>query len=148
MKIHKALKVKNLLISEINELKDKIKKHNSYLIENTENAVNTLSLLDELSKKINKLITLKTMLNTANSNIQHLIYEKDEIKNLILFYKTIDTTVGFAEPTYTQTEKLQYDSFLKESQVENLIKELQNKFNAIQDEIDEYNHTIEIAWND
>ena len=79
------------------------------------------------------------------------IYEKieymKELKGMIAYLKELNTTDGVIEnPTYgTQTNRLVYSAHFKQSQIDDMTRELQNKIENLQDQIDSYNATTEIT---
>lgn len=146
MKLYKALKLKKSLVGEIAKLKQQIQEKNSYL----EGSLNSekfdvQKLYDELLKKIDELIGLKYAISVANGEIQAKIFVLSEYKALITFWNEVSVVEG--------TQTMGYDSALRNYKVQfdeirrnTLIKEFQNRVDALQEEIDLYNFTTEIPW--
>jgi len=148
MKLYKALKVRKGLVGEITKLKAQIKEKNSHLV-GSKNAerFNVEQKYDELYNKINELVGLKYAINEANREIQAKIYLLGEYKALISFLGELSVTEGTSSIPYTEVVR-EYAVHINESQRDELIKEYQAKVDAIQEEIDVFNHTTEIPWGE
>lgn len=148
MKLYKALKLKKSLSGEISKLKTQIKEHNSYLVgsKNSER-FNVKEKYKELFKKINNLIALKYVINEANREIQSKIYLIGEYKGLITFLNEVDVKEGMQSISYSESIK-EYAVHLNESERDEVIADYQKKVDALQDEIDTFNHTTEIPWGE
>lgn len=149
MKLHKALKIKKNLVGEITKLKQQIKSKNSYL-EGSANSANfdLNSIYLELQEKINKLLALKYAIHEANLEIQSKIFVLSETKALITFWNEMDVTEGKHAVGYSKDNVLDYNVHFTEAKRDNIVKELQSKVDAIQEEIDTYNYNTEIAWDE
>lgn len=149
MKLHKALKIKKNLVGEITKLKQQIKSKNSYL-EGSANSANfdLNSIYLELQEKINKLLALKYAIHEANLEIQYKIFVLSETKALITFWNEVNVIEGKQTAGYAEKTILDYKVHFNESERDNIIKNLQLKVDAIQEEIDTYNYNTEIAWDE
>ncbi len=146
MKLRKALKVKKQLLKEIAEFKSKINRNNSVLKDNYDNRqYSTKKLYDDLTKKINQLVTLKLIISKANENIQYEIFMLSEYKSLITFLKSISVINGFVSGY--DKEVLCYSSEMTEKDIDEMVTEIENQIDAMQEIIDEYNATIEVDFN-
>lgn len=148
MKLAKALKEKKKLTSEISHLKNLIQSKNSFIKgSNTPDKFDVERLFSELQEKIQELVNLKIVINQANKEIQSLIYQLSEYKAIISFLEGLDVKEGIREDRFTNNV-LEYDVQFDELKKNELIKEYQDKADSIQDQIDNYNHTVEVSWND
>ena len=144
MKLHKALKTKNQIVRKIQVLKNLIQQYNSVLIENKDNIpYDTKELYDELLHEINSLVTLKYVIYQANENIQHKIFMLGEYKSLVEFLKKLDIKEGLYK-SYDNSSN--YVAKIGANERDKLIKNFEDKIDAIQDELDEYNATTEVDF--
>lgn len=147
MKLYKALKDKKNLIGDINKLKSQIKEHNSHMIgsKNGEN-FDVIKKYDELYNKINKLVALKYIINEANREIQSKIYLIGEYKALIVFWNEVSTKEGLHSVDYGDKIR-EYAVHIDQNKKNEYIEKYQAKIDALQDEIDIFNHTTEVPWD-
>jgi hypothetical protein len=149
MKLYKALKIKKRLAGEISTIKNQIKDKNSYLVGSLNSErFNINTLFEKLQKKIDKLINLKFAINQANVEIQAKIYILGENKALISFLNEIDVTEGNKIVGYADSNIIEYKVQMSENKRDEHIKEFQKKVDAIQEEIDVYNFTTDIPWDE
>lgn len=149
MKLHKALKLRKKLVGEINDLKIQIQSKNSFMegSVNPENfSVQTMIL--DLMSKISTLVGLKYAINEGNREIQSQIYILSEYKALITFWKNVNVLEGKQVSGYGQQIVLNYIVQMDEKKRNELIESYQTKVDAIQEQIDTYNYTTEIPWDD
>mgnify|MGYP003585981825 FL=1 len=149
MKLYKALKLRKTLIGEIAKLKQQIKEKNSYL-EGSLNAekVDVKELYNELLNKIDELTGLKFAINIANGEIQNKIYVLSEYKALIAFWNDFSVVEGAQIHGYSETTVRNYKLHVDENKRNEIIKEFQMRVDALQEDIDVYNYTTEIAWDE
>lgn len=148
MKLHKALKLRKNLVGEIAKLKQQIQNKNSYL----EGDVNAEyfpmgKALDVLTAKINQLVGLKFAINEANQEIQSKIYSLSEFKALIAFWNAVPIDHGSKLVGYNDTIKT-YKVHITEGDRDERVNEFQKKVDALQEEIDVYNYTTDIPWEE
>lgn len=148
MKLYKALKLRKTLLGEINKLKQEIKEHNSYLVgsKNSER-FDVHEAYADLYKKINNLVALKYVINEANREIQSKIYLLSEYKALIAFLNEMSVKEGSQAIGYSEQIR-EYAVHMNDADVRELVAEYQKKVDALQDEIDVFNHTTEIPWGE
>ncbi len=150
--ISKLLKAKNRVASEITRTKAKIKQHNSYLVDKdipvneVDIQVDVRSLNNDLAMLINKLVTIKSLINKANVNVADKIYRLAEVKGMIVFYEGMDCDEGRVDNYYTRDTNNVKRCQIKLSEKENLVKKLILQCEELQDELDEFNasHRIEV----
>ena len=146
MNIAQALKQKNSLICEINDLKETIKNYNVYQASNAPE-FDTKKLMIELNAKVINLIQLKAKISNASVAISRLILTISESKGLIAFLKEIDTTHGvqhIKETWKDSPKEINNIAQIRKADVNSLIKELVKEIEKAQEEIDVHNATITI----
>lgn len=148
MKLHKALKLRKSLLGEITKLKKQISEKNSYLVgsKNAEN-FNVEEAYAELLSKIDELTGLKFAINEANREIQSKIYVMGEYKALIAFWNEVSVIEGVVSSGYSENLR-DYNVHFNEQKKNELIKDFQRRVDALQEEIDVFNYTTEIPWDD
>ena len=148
MKLYKALKLRKGLVGEITKLKQLIKDKNSYLEGSVStDKYNVQNIYDELLKKIDELTGLKYAINIANSEIQGKIYVLSEYKALIAFWNEVSVIEGNQIVGYGESAVRNYLTQFDGIKRDEIVKDFQKRVDAIQEEIDEYNFTIDIAWD-
>lgn len=148
MKLHKALKVKNRLVGEINNLQKVLQRENSRRNDNL-SKVNCSETYDKLLDSLNRLVTLKTAIAKANTVIYDKIYEMDQLKSLMVFLKTLLTKEG-EELVYmgpNENKLYTWSCFMNQQAVDKALEELQVKVNNRQDEIDCANSVTELDYD-
>jgi len=151
MKLHKALKLRKKLVGEISELKTQIQVKNSYLVGSLNaEKYNVPKLYEELLEKIDQLCGLKFVINEANHEIQSKIYVLAEYKALIAFWNGVPTAEGTQESSgfrfgeATREYKVQVD----EEHRNEYVKDFQTKVDSLQEEVDIFNYTTDIPWDE
>ena len=148
MKLSKALKEKKRITGEIERLKRLIHSKNSYVEgSNVPDKFDVNELYAQLQSKIQELVNLKIVINEANKEIQSSIYLLGEYKALINFFNSLDTTEGPQE-SFRSENILNYHAQIDELEKEEIIKKYQDKADRLQDQIDSYNYTTEVAWGE
>lgn len=145
MKLTKALKTKNSIIAEIQRLKEIITKNNVVLRPNA-HQYNIQETYSKLVNKVKDLAKLKKDISVANNGIYESIFLLAELKGLIEFLNSIDTTDGVSErEDFRQgTITIVHNAAIKDSDKKNFIEMLIKDIEVLQDVIDEYNATKEI----
>jgi len=148
--IAKLLKTKNRLASEINRVKGKIIEHNIFTQDKEDGnalpAVDVNLLVSELNTLTNKLVQVKSAINTANVKSSDKIFRLAELKGQIALFDKLNTNEGLERDFYSRdsfnVRKAQINITQKDKIVKELIKQCEN----LQDELDEFNqsHRIEI----
>jgi len=147
MKLYKALKLKKKLAGEIAKLQGTIARNNSYVEGNkTAEKCDILAIESELGKKMGELLDLKMAIYKANIPIQKDIYALAEIKGLIVFWEGVNTTEGvYPSGGYSVNSKdTIYIARISEEEKEKRQRELQDKIDTLQENIDAYNYTTDI----
>jgi hypothetical protein len=150
MKLYKALKLRKKLVGEITSLKQQIQSKNSYLVGSLKaEKYNVPKLYEQLLEKIDQLTGLKFAINEANREIQAQIYTLAEYKALISFWNGVSTVEGTQEGGRFGSEALrEYAVQVDEETRNSYVKVFQARVDAIQEEIDVYNYTTDIPWDE
>ncbi|MFW5847671.1 MAG: hypothetical protein ACOCVF_02015 [bacterium] len=147
MILQRALKEKNRLVSRINKLKTKIQRKNSYREgDPTPDQFKVHDLMRELFENLEKLNTLKFVINEANREIQPYIYQISEYKSLIQFLQNISVQEGVVD-NYNGNSVV-YKTQMNELEINEMVENFENKIDLLQEEIDRYNYTTDIPWGD
>lgn len=145
----RALKEKKRIAGRINTLEQFIKNNNIYEVENNEfpsykveKMRNVQEKLNELSKLRKKMVKTKEVIAKANAEngICGLVYEMEECKSEISFYKQINTT---ARPSHFESNGTSFFieriAQVPKEDVDSRIEELTKAIEKLQDKIDEIN---------
>lgn len=139
MSLKQALKLKNLLISEIAELYNLIRNNNQVISGNSRDySPNELILM--LDSKILHLTSLKSKIQKANYPVLEKIYMLSELKNKIQSFKSIPVEQGKIRNSYrgdVEPEIMEVE--LGSKQIRELIKGYEAEVLNIQDELDTFN---------
>lgn len=146
MKLNQALKEKKRLLQKINEAYARF--HSSNSIEDNETRAydpeEQFTLFNELTKD---LIELKSKIAKANQPIQERIFQLGEYKNIINRLRSVDTTEGkklMSRNSSNGPNYIEYKCWMGITNRDNVIKDLEQKIESIQDEIDTFNATTSI----
>jgi len=141
--LSRALKMKNRLVGDINRLKGIIIRDNSSTVIR-QSGEDIKALYDELGKKIETLGKLKASISIANANSG--VYEKltamEELKSLLGFIETLPTKHGKYEEAHGYNRDkviVEYVASIRQSDVDQVTCDLQNKINELQDGVDDLN---------
>ena len=145
MNIKQALKLKNVISAELNELYNLVRTSNSNIVGNVKYYVESDVMLQADSKML-ELVEIKTKIHDASAPVRKKIFLLSELKNKANHYRGISTSEGKqvdrygsvgAEPTYAEVE-------FNVKQIKDLIKGIEVRINEIQDELDTFNAITEI----
>jgi hypothetical protein len=142
MTVKRALKEKNKLIKEINELYTKIKTYNS-VSDDSEKPYSTKELLSNIDSKLNELVELKTKIHLANGPVYDKIFRMAELKSHVSKLNQLDCSSG-KQKSWGDTEYTNKVSEIKIVDRDYLIKVSEEEIEKLQDELDEFNATTNI----
>ena len=150
MKLSRALKEKKRLAAEISHVKNIIGSKNSFVKDsNVPTKFDVSQLFADLERKTQELVNLKIVINEANNEIQPSIYLLGEYKALVAYLAHLNTAEGFVQPRGFRSEAaMEFDVQFDEIKVNLMKKDYQDKADRIQDQIDTYNYTTEVAWGE
>ena len=158
--IRKALNIKNRLVGEIGDLRNKIMSLNNYIEgQTTENALTDVKKLnEELLNKECKLIELKTKIHQKNaeSKTYETITQISEYKSLIDYYTSlrsqttdnVDKNIYEWDATHTArtiTSVDKYRAHISKEQCDALVSELKGKLENAFDTVEAFNASTRIS---
>ena len=142
MNIKQALKLKNKLVTQIKEQYEIAKAHNS-IEQGNPRRYSALKAINEAEKLSFTLAELKTKIHLANGPVYGLIFQMSELKNQIKQLKSIPVEEGKVTERYGSVTTIK-EVELNIAERDNLVKELENKIEAIQDKLDTQISIIEL----
>jgi hypothetical protein len=145
MKLAKALKLKNKLISEYNDVVIKMQSCNSSDKDAKKN-YNAKELLAQAQIQMNQIVNLKTALHNTSAPIRSDIFLLGELKNLLTRINSISTHEGeIKQNTYSGMSIITYVVDINEEEKVQKVKSIQKEIEDIQEKIDEFNATTELV---
>lgn len=142
MNIKNALKQKNKLVQELNQLVQRMVINNT-VIEGNQRPYSSKETLGQVYKKIEEINVLKTQIHRANAPVYDKIFQMAEIKGIIKELKKMDVSEG------KQTER--YGSVVSVKEVEMnvierdaIIKQYEEHVEKLQNELDIHNSNTNI----
>jgi hypothetical protein len=144
MNVAQALKRKARLLKEINDKWNIIRNHNS-IISGNRRKYDIKPELDAVEKLIGELVELKTRIHLANGPVYSKIFLLSELKTQLRNFEGINTTEGTVDTgRYGTPSTTFYEVEIDEIHKNGLVKELSNKIDELQDELDYHNATTQI----
>jgi hypothetical protein len=144
MNIKQALKLKNKLIKSISENTKLLQQYNTVEVGNPRPYSSTV-LMVEISKATDELIDLKSKLHRANAPMFEKIFEMSELKSAIKGLQKLDCTEGKSNrDRYRMESELVLTSEISLVVRNNKIKNLEERIEFLQDEMDVFNSNTEI----
>jgi len=145
MNIKQALKQKNKLVHELNQLTQRMVINNT-VIEGNVRPYSSKETLSQVYKKIEEINVLKTQIHRANAPVYDKIFLMSELKSLVKHIKMMECTNGIDTDYYNHRND---SSITKNSEIsvverDNEIKFLELRIEQLQDELDEHNFTTQI----
>jgi hypothetical protein len=147
MKVAKVLKLKNRIAGEIAELKDRLGKQN-VRPEGQAFDYDNRAVLAELRGKIDELVRVKAALADANAAIYPDIFRLAELKGLLTTLRGLETRQGTFWEGHVFGQKeiaIEYRAQLAKAEVDGLAAEVENEITLLQDRLDEFNASYEVA---
>jgi hypothetical protein len=145
MNIKKALKKKNLLVKEIQDLHTRVATHNSIEVGNVR-PYSAKESMELINQKSNELVELKTKIHRANGPVYHLIFRLSELKSMITRIKNLDCNEGIVQDYYSRNRET---PTVKETEIsiverDEMIRHMEEQIEEIQDILDNHNQITEI----
>ncbi|HNZ66264.1 MAG TPA: hypothetical protein PKM32_02700 [Planctomycetota bacterium] len=127
VKLSKALKIKNNLINQYNQATDIFSRENSRLVKST-STIDREKIYQKIEKLLNLIIEVKTRIAEANIGIYKQIASIAEVKSIISYLRSLNTTDGIiTKTTYQSTYEEEYTAYLKVADIDAKILELTKK---------------------
>jgi hypothetical protein len=145
MNIKKALKEKNRLVKEIQDLQVRVATYNSIEVGN-KRPYSVRESMEKLNSLSNELVELKTKIHVANAPIYKHIFRLSELKSMITRIKNLDCNEGIVQDYYSRNRETPTVKEVEISIVERdeMIKHMENQIEEIQDILDNHNQITEI----
>jgi hypothetical protein len=143
MNVSQALKKKARLLKEITDKWNIIHKHNSIIVGNARK-FNIKEELEGVEKLMLELVELKEKIHKANQPVYSKIFLMSELKSYLKSVNSINTTEGAEKDRYSTGTPTQYQVDVDEIFKNELIKNLNDKIDSLQDELDYHNATAKI----
>lgn len=145
MTVKQALKLKNKLVQELNELQARLQANNT-VIEGNQRSYSAKETLSEIYKKVDELNFIKTKIHRANAPVYDKIFLLAELKSLVSKLKMLDCTNGVSDDYFSRRSEVQ---IIKNSEIsvverDNETKFLENRIEELQEELDHFNATTVI----
>lgn len=146
----RALKEKNRIAGRLRHVQELVRKENRK-IKDSPRRLSPADLVAEAERLSEQLIAVKTVIAQANAGIVGTIIELEEVKSLLAFFREVpddddleilDGRFG-ASRSIVEWEVALDKSFLLEKRVD-----LQERADALQDKLDEYNIRTKVTLPD
>jgi len=142
MNVKQALKVKNKLVTELKAQYQILQKYNSI----EEGNPRRYSMVDSFAKiqsLSSELVELKARIHIANQPVYQQIFELAELKGFVKELKKVPTDEGKQTERYGSVQSIKVVEF-NIVDIENRVGELQDKIEALQNELDIHNANTQI----
>ena len=145
MNIKTALKKKNLLVKEIQDLHLRVATYNSVEVGNVR-PYSAKESMELLNQKSNELVELKTKIHRANDLVYQHIFRLSELKSMIARIKNLDCNEGIVQDYYSKNRET---PAVKETEIsiverDEMVKHMEGQIEEIQDILDYHNQITEI----
>lgn len=148
MNIHQGLKEKNRLAGQIKQIDERIR-INSRWVKGNVPSYDVLQLLEERSRIVDMLITLKLQISLATAPVIHKILQMAECKALITVLKGLELSKGMDDTSHRRgyaltAATIEYDTAMTQRQRDQKIDAVQIEISRLQDELDHFNAVTEL----
>lgn len=145
MNIRQALKEKNKLVKEIQDLYVRISQYNSVEV-GAHRPYSPKQLMEIVNVKSNYLVDLKTKIHIANAPVYDKIFRLSELKSTITRIKNLDCTEGVSNDYYSRNRENPLVKTAEISIVERdeMVRFMEEQIETIQDILDTHNQNTEI----
>ena len=145
MNIRQALKEKNKLVKEIQDLYVRISQYNSVEV-GAHRPYSPKQLMEIVNVKSNELVDLKTKIHIANAPVYDKIFRLSELKSTITRIKNLDCTEGVSNDYFSRNRENPPVKTAEISIVERdeMVKHMEEQIETIQDILDTHNQNTQI----
>ena len=146
MNIKQALKLKNKLVKENNEIYTKLAMYNS-VEEGTARPYEPKEMLAKWNEGVKQLVDLKTRIHRGNAPVYDKIFKLAELKSMISKLSSMNCVEGkqSSRGRWGETsESSIYQSEIGIVQRDEMVKNLEAQIEQLQDELDVHNANTEI----
>ena len=146
MKISKALKLKNKMVAEYTDLLNKMVSSNSS-DKSVKKNYNSKDLYTQVVAAQQEIVRLKTAIHKASSPVRSKIFEIGEVKNLLSYFNRMSTVEGIVKNRgYSAATEDEFVVDFNEVEKVALVKDLQERIENLQEELDSFNATTEVEY--
>ncbi len=140
MNIKQALKKKNKLVGMISEEFNKASQYN-VVDEGNARPYSATEAIGRWMELTNELIVLKTQIHKANVPVYDKIFELSELKNQVKHLRSLNCTSGkVGGGRWGEGEPVMKHAEINVVEKDKIVKNLEARIEAIQDELDQWNH--------
>ena len=145
MNIRQALKEKNKLVKEIQDLYVRISQYNSVEV-GAHRPYSPKQLMEIVNVKSNELVDLKTKIHIANAPVYDKIFRLSELKSTITRIKNLDCTEGVSNDYYSRNRENPPVKTAEISIIERdeIVKHMEEQIETIQNILDTHNQNTHI----
>lgn len=145
MNIRQALKEKNKLVKEIQDLYVRISQYNSVEV-GAHRPYSPKQLMEIVNVKSNELVDLKTKIHIANAPVYDKIFRLSELKSTITRIKNLDCTEGVSNDYYSRNRENPPVKTAEISIIERdeMVRFMEEQIETIQDILDTHNQNTQI----
>ena len=144
----RALKEKNRIAGRLRKAQELVKKENRK-VAGSPRAVDVAAMLAEAERLSALLATVKAAIAKANDGIVASIVELEEVKSMIAFLGSVNTDDEVeVEHDYRGTVERRWDVAVRQPEILAKTTALQERADALQDALDEYNAKTRVELPD
>jgi len=144
MNIKQALKLKNKLIKSISDNTKLLQEYNTVEVGN-ERPYSPVLLMGNITKSTYELIELKSKIHRSNAPMFEKIFKMSELKSNIKALQKLDCTEGKSNrDRYRMESELVLTSEVSLVERNEIIREMEDRIEELQDEMDVFNSNTEI----
>ena len=146
----RALKKKNRIAGRLHHVQELVQKENRK-IKDSPRTLSPEDLAAEAERLSGQLIAVKTAIAKANAGIVGTIVELEEVKSLLAFFREVpaDDDLEILEGRFgSQRTIVEWDVAMDKSDLLAKRGELQERADALQDKLDEYNVRTKVELPD
>lgn len=146
MNLSRALKMKNRLVSRLNDL-NRLIAENNVIIKGNKRVFDIDSLGKSREEVLDNLVKIKVLIDEANGPIREKIYMMSEFKAQVVFLRSLPTQEGRVKTRLMSDDSnMEYEAHLSASQIDERIRNTNNRIDELQDEIDLHNASTNIDF--
>lgn len=142
MNVKQALKQKNKLVTDLKAQFEILKKYNS-IEEGNPRRYSMANTLEKIHTLSNELVELKAQIHKANQPVYDKIFALAELKGLIKELKKVPTEEGKINERYGSVVSVK-EVELNIVEIEVIVSKLQDRVEALQNELDIHNSNTQI----
>ena len=151
MTITRALKQKNRIAGKLSKLQSLLARENSRRNDKVYTA-DREGLLNQINATRSSLIAIKAAITVASAGIATQLATLAEIKSEITYYESLPTKEGVETViigySSKETKDYTWESYITQAHVDEKTSNLQTQADTLQDSIDEYNATTDVAYTE